>query len=116
MGKQRGRDLLVLAGAFLALFGVFGSIMADTSTAGGGVYIFCVVLTYGIFGLGAGFVSSSWSGGLWLSLPATLLLTVLFVNDGHQLWYLGYLVMIVVCAFVGAAGGARVHVHRRRHK
>ena len=116
MSKQRGRDLLVLAGAFLALFGVFGSIMADSSIAGGRVYIFCVVLTYGIFGLGAGFVSSSWGGGLWLSLPAALLLTVLFVNDGRQLWYLGYLVMIVVCTCVGAAGGARVQAHSRRHK
>ncbi len=116
MGKQRGRDLFLLAGACLALFGVFGSIMADSSTAGGRVYIVCVILTYGIFGLGAGFVSSSWSGGLWLSLPAMLVLTVLFVNDGYQLWYLGYLVMIVVSSCVGAAGGAGLQVHSRRHR
>ena len=114
--KDRSRDLSLLPGAVLALFGVFASVMADGPwSAGRLVWIFCIVLAYGLLGLAAGFFSSSRMVVLWMSLPAAMILSIMFNNEG-QLWYVGYLAMIVVAAWLGAAAGVHLRARSRRHK
>ena len=128
MRKNRSRDvsrlagavlalvLSLLAGAVLAFFGVFASIIADRPLSVGHlVWIFCIVLAYGLLGLAAGFFSSSHIVALWISLPAARILSMLFNNGGHM-WYLGYLAMIVVAACLGAAAGVHLRARSRRHK
>ena len=113
MRKHRGRDVSVLAGAVLAFFGVFASIMADGLWSGRRGWVLCVVLAYGVLGLAAGFGSSSRMVGLWMSLPAALILTAVFMSEGHELWYIGYLALIVLFAWLGAAVGVQLRTRRR---
>ncbi len=100
---------ILLGSALVALFGIAPAVFADGPWSERAIVILITLLLYGLLGLGAGYALRRWHWGVWLSLPAFLVLFVF--GDDLRLTVL-YLALVVVVASLGALGGLRLR--RRR--
>ena len=109
MRKYLERFLLLLAGALLALFGVGTAVFADGTTSERIVAMLITIAIYGLLGLAAGYFLATWTWGVWLSIPALLVLLVFAEDMGLAVTYLG---LIVAVACLGAVAGSRLRPRR----
>ena len=109
MRKYLERFVLLLAGALLALFGVGPAVFADGTSSERMVVMLITIAIYGLLGLAAGYFLSAWTWGVWLSIPALLVLLVFGENMALAVTYLG---LIVVVACLGAGAGSRLRPSR----
>lgn len=110
-GSRRLALLAMLIGLPPAFLGVGPSVMADGGSDERMMVILVVLVAYGIVGPIAGYVMSSWHGGLWTSVPGVLTIGVLGA-DLDNLWRVLYILLIMVVASLGAALGAGYRARR----
>jgi len=100
---------ILLGSALVALFGVAPAVFADGPWTEGLVVTLITLLLYALLGFGAGYVLQRWHWGIWVSLPAFLVLFVF--GDDIRLTAI-YLALVVIVASVSAMGG--LWLRRRR--
>ena len=101
----------MLIGLPPAFFGVGPSVLADGGSDERLSVILVVLVAYGIAGPIAGYIMSSWHGGLWTSVPGVLTIGVLG-RDLSDLWRVVYILLIMVVASGTAALGAAFRERR----
>ncbi len=117
MTRQTGRPiataLTALALGLLGAFIVAVSVFADGQWAERRFLILAILAGYGCTGFLAGWLSTLWSSGLWLSFPA--LPALLLFGEGTTLG-LGYFGLIAGCATFGAGVGTWARLRRRSNR
>ena len=114
MARQSSRPIVTALNALA--FGLFGAFIAAISVFADGLwaerrFLFLAILVgYGCIGFLAGWLSTLWSSGLWLSFPA--LPALLLFGEGTTLG-LGYFGLIAGCATFGAGVGTWARLRRR---
>jgi lipoprotein signal peptidase len=107
----------VIIGAFPAFFVVFNAIFSDgSSTAERIVTFILTIFFYGILGMAFGFCSSAawWKLGLWISLPAIVIVTWYSTREtGRLLLHVSYPVLAVGAASLGAGAGSWLRARQK---
>lgn len=117
MARQSKRPIVTALNALA--FGVFGAFVVAISVFADGLWterrflILAILASYGLLGFLAGWLSTLWSSGLWLSFPA--LPALLLFGESTTLG-LGYFGLIGGCATFGAGVGALARLRRRRNR
>ncbi len=117
MARQSRRPIITALNALA--FGMFGAFIVAISVFADGLWaerrflILAILTSYGLLGFLAGWLSTLWSSGLWLSFPA--LPALLLFGESTTLG-LGYFGLIAGCATFGAGVGAWARLRRRSNR
>ncbi|HWI53173.1 MAG TPA: hypothetical protein VNT01_13615 [Symbiobacteriaceae bacterium] len=103
MNKVLGHIGAAVAGVLPAFFLVFQSVFTDSSSAGERtVALGLIALVYGLLGALFGYFTRSWQSGLWLGVPAVMLVGLYSVREPQQL--LLHVATVAVALLAGWAG------------
>jgi len=112
VNKILGHIGAAAAGLLPAFFLVFQSVFTDSSSMRErAVALGLIALVYSLLGALFGYFTRSWQSGLWLSVPAVMLVGLYSVREPQQLLLH---VATVAVALVAGWGGARLAAGRRR--
>jgi hypothetical protein len=116
--RQLSYVIAFLVGILPAFFIVFNAIFSDVfSTADRVMTFLLVAVAYTALGALFGFFApmAAWQVGLWLSLPAILIVAWYSTREpGQWLLHLTYLILTLAFASLGAYVGSRLGERRRK--
>ena len=105
-----------LAGLVLAMFGVFLSVFADSSGYERIVTVLVVLIIYGILGIAIGL----WKPAktlfylLCLSMPGVLVLLSYMYNEGFNVFYVPYMILIITFSYLGLNSGKYLKTRKNK--
>ncbi len=101
---------ILLGSSLVAVFGVAPAVFADGPWTERAVVIVVTLLLYCLLGAAAGYLTVRWHWGIWVSLPAFMVLFI-FGDDIRLTAF--YLAALVVVACLGAIAGQRLRLRSR---
>lgn len=104
---KRWNAALTLVGVLPAFFLVFNAVFSDAGSAGEiALVVGLIVVTYGVLGAAAGYVTGMWQSGLWLIAPALAIMIPYTFREPGRLLLHAIVINAAVCpALLGAYAG-----------
>jgi len=104
-----------LAGLLLAIFGVFMSVFSDGSSYERIITVLVVLIIYGILGIVIGIWKpvKTYVFLPWLSFPGVLVLLFYMNDEGFDVFYIPYIILIITVSFFGLYTG-RSFKHKKK--
>lgn len=97
----------IILGLLLAFFGVFLSVFSDGSSYERIVTALIVLIIYGILGIAIGIWKplKTFVFLPWLCLPGVLILLFYMYNEGFNIFYVPYIILIIAFSYLGLKTG-----------
>lgn len=108
--------LTAIAGILLGIFGVFLSVFSDGSGYERIITVLVILIIYGILGI----VIGIWKPVktliylLFLSLPGVLVLLFYMYNEGFNVFYVPYIILIIAFSYFGLNSGKYLKNRNRK--